>query len=86
MGLAARDALAAFLRREVRAELAAELEQIDELRLRVNVLEAMNGVPTGLPGARGPGNVRSCGCARWASRCAESGSRWGSRAARSRPI
>jgi DNA-binding NarL/FixJ family response regulator len=50
---AARAALAALVRGEVRTELAAELEVLEELRLRVNVLEAMAGVPTGLPrGAR----------------------------------
>ena len=41
------------MRGEVRTELAGELEQLEELRLRLNVLEAQAGIPTGLPrGAR----------------------------------
>lgn len=51
MDVAARDALAGFLRHEIRTELASDLEatarELEELRLRVHVLERPNGVPTG---------------------------------------
>ncbi len=40
---------------------------VAELRLRVNVLEAQNGIPTGLQ--RGSGSARSCVCAARGIRC-----------------
>ena len=51
--LAAREALATLIRHETRTELAADFDaiavELEELRWRVHTLEALAGVPTGLP-------------------------------------
>ncbi len=50
---AAREALAALIRAETRVELAGDFHRIaielKELRLRVELLETLAGVPTGMP-------------------------------------
>ena len=53
MDEAARKALGHLIRTELASDLDRIAGELEELRLRVNVLEAQNGIPTGLPrGAR----------------------------------
>ena len=70
--LAAREALSGFLRSELRTELAGDLDRIftelEELRLRFNIVERLIGIPPGSPQAPAYASTKPSGCAPKAAR------------------